>query len=64
MKEQEGLEDAIKESIEIGVPYYVTPNFSEVSTILNSGMDAVFAGEAKAKDAVTDIQAQVDGVLQ
>lgn len=61
--EQEGLEQAIKDSIEIGIPYYVTENFSEVSTILNSGMDVVFAGEATAEEAAADIQAQVDAVL-
>ena len=58
-----GLGEAIKDSIEIGIPYYVTDNFSEVSTILNSGMDVVFAGEATAAEAAQDIQAQVDAVL-
>ena len=43
--EQEGLEDAIKKSMEIGVPYYVTKKYSEVSTVFNSGMDTVWAGE-------------------
>ena len=61
---QEGLEDAIKKSIEIGMPYYVTKNYSEVSTVFNSGMDTVWAGEVSAEDAAKDIQAQVDMILQ
>lgn len=64
MAEQDGLEEAIKESIEIGIPYHVTKNFSEVSTILNSGMDAVFSGEATAEKAAQDIQSQVDVLLK
>ena len=62
--EQEGLEDAIKKSIEIGMPYYVTKKYSEVSTVFNSGMDTVWAGEVSAEDAAKDIQAQVDMILQ
>lgn len=62
--ELEGLEDAIKKSIEIGMPYYVTKKYSEVSTVFNSGMDTVWAGEVSAKDAAKDIQAQVDMILQ
>ena len=62
--ELEGLEDAIKKSIEIGMPYYVTKKYSEVSTVFNSGMDTVWAGEVSAKDAEKDIQAQVDMILQ
>ena len=62
--EQEGLEDAIKKSMEIGVPYYVTKKYSEVSTVFNSGMDTVWAGEVSAEDAAKDIQAQVDMILQ
>ena len=64
MSEQDGLEEAIKASLDIGIPYHVTENFSEVSTILNSGMDAVFSGEAAAKEAAKDIQAQVDALLK
>ena len=62
--ELEGLEDAIKKSIEIGMPYYVTKKYSEVSTVFNSGMDTVWAGEVSAEDAAKDIQAQVDMILQ
>ena len=62
--EQEGLADAIKKSIEIGMPYYVTKKYSEVSTVFNSGMDTVWAGEVSAEDAAKDIQAQVDMILQ
>lgn len=62
--ELEGLEGAIKKSIEIGMPYYVTKKYSEVSTVFNSGMDTVWAGEVSAKDAAKDIQAQVDMILQ
>ena len=51
--EQEGLEDAIKKSIEIGMPYHVTKKYSEVSTVFNSGMDTVWAGEVSAEDAQT-----------
>ena len=64
MSEQEGLEEAIRASLDIGIPYHVTENFSEVSTILNSGMDVVFSGEAAAKEAAKDIQAQVDALLK
>lgn len=62
--EQEGLADAIKKSMEIGMPYYVTKKYSEVSTVFNSGMDTVWAGEVSAEDAAKDIQAQVDMILQ
>ncbi len=64
MSEQDGLQEAIEESLEFGIPYHVTTNFSEVSTILNSGMDVVFAGEATAEETVQDIQDQVDAILQ
>lgn len=64
MSEQDGLEEAIKASLDIGIPYHVTENFSEVSTILNSGMDVVFSGEATAEEAAKDIQAQVDALLK
>lgn len=64
MSEQDGLEEAIRASLDIGIPYHVTENFSEVSTILNSGMDVVFSGEAAAKEAAKDIQAQVDALLK
>lgn len=64
MAEQDGLEEAIKESLEIGIPYHVTKNYSEVSTILNSGMDSVFSGETTAEKAAKDIQSQVDVLLK
>ena len=47
--EQEGLEDAIKKSIEIGMPYYVTKKYSEVSTVFNSGMDTVWLAKYQQK---------------
>ncbi len=37
-----------------------TKKYSEVSTVFNSGMDTVWAGEVSAEDAAKDIQAQVD----
>lgn len=64
MAEQEGLQEAIEESLEFGIPYHVTTDFSEVSTILNSGMDPVFAGETTAEEAAQDIQKQVDPLLK
>ena len=64
MAEQEGLQEAIEESLEFGIPYHVTTDFSEVSTILNSGMDPVFAGETTAEEAAQDIQKQVDSLLK
>ena len=64
MSGQDGLQEAIEESLEFGIPYHVTTNFSEVSTILNSGMDVVFAGESTAEETVQDIQDQVDAILQ
>ena len=60
---QKGLEQAIKDSIAIGIPYYSTKKFQEVYNIFNDEMEAVFAGESTAADAAAMIQSQVNALL-